>query len=69
MLPESDFSGAVMISYSRFEADVQVELILRTVLRPRHLLKPVRFCVDELRVLRDGFIRVSEGRETDRETV
>lgn len=60
VLPEGDFSGAVVVPDPRLEADVKVELILRIVFGPGDLLEPICLRVDELGVLRDRFIRVAK---------
>lgn len=64
--PEGDFGGAVVVSDTWLQADVEVELLFRGVLRPGHLLKAVGFGVDELGVLRNRLIRVSGEGETQR---
>lgn len=49
------------------QADVQVELILLVVACPSHFLKAIRLGVDELGVLGDGLVWVSDGDKSNRE--
>lgn len=63
VLPERHLSGAVVVSHSGLQANVQIQLVLRVVLRPGDFLKAVGLRVDELGVLRDGLIRISAGKE------
>lgn len=58
--PEGDLSCAVVVSDSRFEANVKVELVFGVVLGPGYLLKAVGFCVDELGILWDWLVWISE---------
>lgn len=57
--PERDFGGTVVVSDTGLQADVEVQLLFRGVLRPGHFLKPVRFSVDEFGVLRNWLIWVT----------
>lgn len=49
--PESHLGSPVVVSHSRFEADVKVELVLWVVLGPCYLFETVGLCVNELCVL------------------
>ena len=62
--PEGDFGGAVVVSDARLQANVEVQLLFRGVLRPGHLFETVRFRVDELGVLRNRLVWVTGERET-----
>lgn len=63
--PEGDFGGPVVVSDTGLEADVEVQLLFRGVLRPGHLFKTVRFCVDELGILRNWLIGITgKSKET-----
>lgn len=57
--PEGDFGGAVVVPDTRLQADVEVQLLFRSVFRPGHLFKSVRFRVDELGVLRNWLIWIT----------
>lgn len=57
--PEGDFGGAVVVSDARLQADVEVQLLFRSVLRPGHLFESVWFRVDELGVLRNRLIWIT----------
>lgn len=57
--PEGDFGGAVVVPDPGLQADVEVQLLFGSVLRPGHLFKAVRFRVDELGVLRNGLIWIT----------
>lgn len=61
--PKCNLGCAVVVSNSRFEADVKVQLVFRVVLSPGYLLKSVGFCVDKLCILWNWLIWISE-RET-----
>lgn len=58
--PEGDFGGTVVVSDTRLQAYVEVELLFGGVLRPGHFFKTVRFSVDELGVLRNRLVWVTE---------
>lgn len=58
--PEGHFVGTVVVSYSWFQADVKVLLVLRTKLSPHDLLKAVWLCVDEFGVLGHWNVWVSK---------
>ena len=62
--PEGDFGGAVVVSDTRLQADVEVQLLFRSVLGPGHLFKSVWFCVNELGVLRYWLIWITAGTQT-----
>lgn len=62
--PEGDFGGTVVVSDSRLQANVEVQLLFRGVLGPGHFFKAVRFSVDELGVLRDRLVRVTGESKT-----
>lgn len=62
--PEGDFGGTVVVSDTGLQANVEVQLLFRGVLRPGHFLKSIRFSVDELGVLRNWLIRVTGKIET-----
>lgn len=64
VFPEGHLGGTVVVTDARLQADVQVELVMRTVLGPGNLLKTIGLRVDELGVLRNGLVWVSEGRES-----
>lgn len=51
VLPEGHFRGPVVIADPRLQANVQVQLIIRVILGPGHLLKTVGLGMDELGVL------------------
>ncbi len=62
--PERDFGGTVVVSDTGLQANVEVELFFRGVLRPGHFFKAVRFSVDELGVLRNRLVWVTGKSET-----
>lgn len=51
VFPEGHLGGAVVITYTRLQANVQVQLVVGVVLGPGHLLEAVGLGVDELGVL------------------
>ena len=57
--PEGDFGGPVVVSDTGLEADVEVQLLFRGVLRPGHFFKAVRFRVDKLGVLRNWLVWIT----------
>lgn len=61
--PEGNLSSSVVVPNPRFEADVKVELVFGVVLGPGYLLEAVRLRVDELSVLWNRLVWISE-RET-----
>lgn len=66
--PEGHFGGSVVIPHAGLQADVQIELVFGVILGPGHLLEAVGFRVNELGVLRNGLIGVTEDRrETEKE--
>lgn len=64
--PERDLGGTVVVSDTRLETNVEVQLLFRGVFRPGNLLKAVWFCVDELSVLRNWLVWISGERENKR---
>ena len=58
--PKCNLCSAVVVSDSRLEADVKVELVFWVVLGPGYLLKSVGFCVDELCILWNRLVWVTE---------
>lgn len=64
--PEGDFGGAVVISDTGLQANVEVQLLFRGVLRPGHFFKTVWFSVDELGVLRNRLVWVTGKSGTQR---
>lgn len=62
--PEGDFGGTIVVSDTRLQANVEVQLLFRGVLGPGHFFKAVWFSVDELGVLRDRLVRVTGKSET-----
>lgn len=60
--PEGDFRGPIVIPHAGLQADVQIQLVFGVILGPGHLLEAVGFCVNELGVLRDRLIGVTEDR-------
>lgn len=62
--PEGDFGGPVVVSDARLQANVEVQLLFRSVLRPGHLFKSVGLRVDELGVLRNWLIWITENTNT-----
>lgn len=58
--PKCNLGSPVVVSDSRLEADMQVELVFRVVLSPGYLLKSVGFCVDELCILWNWLVWVPE---------
>lgn len=67
MFPEGHFGGAVMVTHTWLQADMQVQLVLGVVLGPGYLFKAIGFGVDELGVLRDRFVWVATDREQTNE--
>lgn len=63
--PERDFGGTVVVSDTGLQTDVEVELLFGGVLRPSHFFKSVWFSVDELGVLRNWLIWVTENMKTN----
>lgn len=61
--PKCNLGSTVVVSDSRLEANVKVELVFGVVLSPGYLLKSVGFCVDELCILWNWLVWVPE-RET-----
>lgn len=59
--PEGNLGGTVVVSDSRLETNVKVELVFGVVLGPGDLLKTVRLCVDELCVLWNWLIWIPLG--------
>lgn len=57
--PEGHLGSTVVVSNSRLQANVKVQLIFGVVLGPGHFFKPIGFCVDELGVLWDWLIWIS----------
>lgn len=62
--PKCNLGSTVMVSNSRLEADVKVELVFWVVLSPSYLLKSVGFCVDELCILWNWLVWVPERENT-----
>lgn len=62
--PEGDFGRTVVVSDAWLQADVQVQLFLRGVLGPGYFLKTIRLGVDELGILRNRLVWVTEKSET-----
>lgn len=60
--PEGDFRGPIVIPHAGLQADVQIQLVFGVILGPGHLLEAVGFCVNELGVLWDRLIGVTEDR-------
>lgn len=58
--PERNLGSSVVVSDSRFEANVKVELVLGVVLCPRYLLEAVRLCVDEFGILWNWLVWIPE---------
>lgn len=58
VFPEGHLGGTVVIADTGLQADVQVQLVVRVVFGPGHLLKTVGFSVDELGVLRHWLVGV-----------
>lgn len=58
VLPEGHLGGAVVITDTRLQANVQVELIVGVVLGPGYLFKAVGLGVDELGVLWHRFVGI-----------
>lgn len=58
--PKCNLGSAVVVSDSRLEADVKVELVFRVVLSPGYLLKSVGFRVDELCILWNWLVWIPE---------
>lgn len=61
--PEGDFGSTVVVSDSGLQANVEVQLLFRGVLRPGHFFKTVRFSVDELGVLGNRLVWVTRKSE------
>lgn len=62
--PEGDLGGTVVVSDTGLQANVEVQLLFRGVLRPGHFFETVRFSVDELGILRNWLVWVSVKSET-----
>ena len=52
-----------MVTDSRFETNVKVELVFGVVLGPGYLFKTVGFCVDELCILWNWLVWIPERGE------
>ena len=52
-----------MVSDTRFETDVKVKLVFGVVLGPGYLLETVGLCVDELCILWNWLVWISEKRK------
>lgn len=59
--PEGHLVGAVVVTHTRLQANVQVLLLFAVELAPYHLLKAVGLGVDELGVLRHRLVGVAVG--------
>lgn len=57
--PEGYFSGTVVVSDTRLEPNVEVQLLFRCVFRPGHFFKTIGLCVDELGVLRNWLVWIT----------
>ncbi len=62
MLPEGHFSSSIMIPNTRLQPNMQIKLIMRTVLGPCHFFKTVCLGVDELSVLRNWLVRIPKNK-------
>ena len=62
MFPKGHLSGPVMIADPWLQPDVKVQLVSGIVFGPGHFLKAVGLGVNELGVLRDRLIGVTEDR-------
>jgi hypothetical protein len=60
--PEGDFRGSIVIPHAGLQANVQIQLVFGVILGPGHFLKAVGFCVNELGVLWNRLIGVTEDR-------
>ncbi|KAF3841227.1 hypothetical protein F7725_007089 [Dissostichus mawsoni] len=58
VFPEGHLGSAVVITDTRLQADVQVQLVVWVVLGPGHLLEAVGLGVDELSVLWHWFVGI-----------
>lgn len=58
VFPEGHFGGAVVVTNTRLQANMQVHLIVWVVLRPGHLFEAVSFSVDEFGVLRHRLVGI-----------
>lgn len=58
VFPEGHFSGTVVITDTRLQANVQVQLVVGVILGPGHLFKTIGLGVDELRVLWHWLVRI-----------
>lgn len=63
--PEGHLVGPVVVSNSRFQADVEILLVLGIELGPDDFFKAVGFGVNELGVLRNRQVGVTEGEHTE----
>ena len=60
--PEGDFRGSIVIPHAGLQANVQIQLVFGVILGPGHFLEAVGFCVNELGVLWNRLIGVTEDR-------
>lgn len=58
VFPEGHFGGTVVITDTRLQANVQVQLVVGVILGPGHLLKTVGLGMDELCVLWHRLVRI-----------
>lgn len=58
VFPEGHLGGAVVVTDTRLQANVQVQLVIGVVLGPGHLLETIGLGVDELGVLWHWFVRI-----------
>lgn len=62
--PEGDLGGAVVVSDTGLQANMEIQLLFRGVFGPGHFLKTVRFSVDEFCILRNRLVWVTGENET-----